>query len=79
MHAGRVPQEACNPVIKHSLWLGLIPLQSPRSQSAPAPQTDNYSIPLHSPSGLHNQTNITVTEPEMLQKYKESVMQAGEG
>lgn len=37
----RVPGEECKPLIKHSFLVGFIPLQSPRSQSAPAPHTDN--------------------------------------
>lgn len=36
MEAG-VPGEEGKPVIKHSFLVGFIPLQSPRSQSAPAP------------------------------------------
>lgn len=48
----------------------------PGAKTAPAPQTDNYSIRLHSPSCLHNQTNrssnITMSEAKMLQKHTDS-------
>lgn len=72
MHAGSIPGEECNPVIKHSFWLGLIPLQSPRSQTAPAPHTDDFSIsPFPHPHNYTNNANsVSITKTEMLQKKK---------